>query len=63
MSNEPQQEDNLYSVLQASKPKPDHPNRGRPNLLSNKDIFTTRPLHTHHMYAYQADLFFHLIRL
>ena len=63
MSNEPQQKDNLYSVLQANKPKPDHPNRGRPNLLSNKVVFTTRPLRTHHMYACRSDLFFHLTRL
>ena len=58
MSNKPQETDNLYSVLQASKPKLDHPKRGRSNLLSNKVVFTTRPLHTHHMYAYKADLFF-----
>ena len=63
MSNEPQQKDNLYSVLQANKPKLDRPNRGRPNLLSNKVVFATRLLHTHHMYAYRADLFFHLTRL
>ena len=58
MWNDLQQNDNFFWNFKTLKPllknNPDHPNKAGPNLLRN-NLFTTRLLHTRHMYVYMPD--------